>query len=115
MLEALRGGAIASGTRVRVRGIYDSRLVNLPCVPSKRMLQRYISTPWRIQDILRISLPMLVAPLGAFRDAVPRSGNLLAATFDCVYGESQAEIIRDLDGKYLLSAARRQTASWARR
>jgi hypothetical protein len=41
VLEALRGGAIARGTPIRVGGIYDLRLVNLPCVPSKRMLQRY--------------------------------------------------------------------------
>jgi hypothetical protein len=103
-LDALRGGAIAEDVETFVDGKYDLRLVNLPCVPTYGQLKRYMGSPWRIQDVLSISSTVLSAALGVFPPRPPphSARHLLAVTFDAVYGESRAEIVKDLDGRFVV-------------
>ena len=100
-IELLRGGAVRKDAQQTVDGNYDLRLKNMPCIPSPQQLRNYIATPFRIQDIICASEPLVDAALAFFGGGQM----MLGATFDCVYGETYFEIIKDLDQKYVLLGA----------
>ena len=97
-IELLRGGAVPKDAQQTVDGIYDLRLKNLTCIPGARQIRNYIATPFRIQDMLRASEPLVDAALAFFGGGQI----MLGATFDCVYGETYFEVVKDLDQKYVL-------------
>ena len=97
-IELLRGGAVPKDAQQTVDGIYDLRLKNIPCIPGARQIRNYIATPFRIQDMIRASEPLVDAALAFFGGGQM----MLGATFDCVYGETYFEVVKDLDQKYVL-------------
>ena len=88
-IELLRGGAVPKDAQQTVDGIYDLRLKNLTCIPGARQIRNYIATPFRIQDMLRASEPLVDAALAFFGGGQI----MLGATFDCVYGETYFEVV----------------------
>ena len=102
VMDALRGGAIPKETNKFVDNIFDLRLLNLVAVPTARTLRSYMGTPWRIRDVITISDAVLDAALWSFATTKRSTGHLLGATFDCVYGKSKAELVKDADGKFIV-------------
>lgn len=98
-IDMLRGGAVAKNAETLVDGKFNMLLRNVPGIPSPRQLRNYIASAFRIYDVLAISEPMVDAALCALGGP---DNLLLGATFDCVYGESFFEVVKDLDGKHLV-------------
>ena len=96
VIDALRGGAIENNEKC------DHTSVNLLCVPGVRTLQRYMAPPFPVRNILTVSRAVLREALQVFSTETQCKGHVLAATVDCVYGESRAEILKDIDGKNII-------------
>ena len=95
-MDTLRGGAIPKETNEFVNTIFDLRLMNLVAVPTARTLQSKMGTLCCTCDV--ITDAVLDAALWSCATAKRSTGHLLGATFDCVYGESKAELVKDADG-----------------
>ena len=79
--------------------IFDGGLQNLPGVPGPRQVRYYSATPYPLKDIVRVSALMVDAALEALGGP---KGRVLGVTFDCVHGESRLEVVRDIDGEYVV-------------
>ena len=73
---------------------------NLTCVPSPRQLRRATGTPFRIEDVVTISseAPAVNCAVDMFERS-DLSTPFCGVTFDCVYGESRAEVVQDIESK----------------
>ena len=101
-IDLLRGGAIAKRAKRFLPGvpeIFDGGLRNLPGVPGPRQVRYYSATPYPLKDIVRVSALMVDAALEALGGP---KGRVLGVTFDCVHGESRLEVVRDIDGEYVV-------------
>ena len=101
-IDLLRGGAIAKRAKRFLPGvpeIFDGGLQNLPGVPGPRQVHYYSATPYPLKDIVRVSALMVDAALEALGGP---EGLVLGVTFDCVHGESRLEVVRDIDGEYVV-------------
>ena len=101
-IDLLRGGAIAKRAKRFLPGvpeIFDGGLQNLPGVPGPRQVRYYSATPYPLKDIVRVSALMVDAALEALGGP---EGLVLGVTFDCVHGESRLEVVRDIDGEFVV-------------
>ena len=103
-LNAISGGAIPEDTVTMVDGRFDLRLLALPGIPSVRQLQRYMNNQWPLEKVIAPSQELVDVALNYLGLGNPQN-RMLALTIDAVYGESHAEILRKLDGEYVVVGA----------
>jgi hypothetical protein len=102
-VEMLRGGPIAKGVKKYLpNGHYDLMRRALTCIPSARQLRNYAATPFLLKDVVRVSASIVDA---ALKMRGGPKGLVLGVTFDCVHGESHLEVVRDIDGEFILLGA----------
>ena len=101
-IDLLRGGAIAKRAKRFLPGvpeIFDGGLQNLPGVPGPRQVRYYSATPYPLKDVVRVSALMVDQALEVLGGP---KGRVLGVTFDCVHGESRLEVVRDIDGEFVV-------------